>query len=221
MKNYIVIAIFFISGISFSQKLNAYKYAIIPEKLSFLKSKNQFNLNELLKFGMTKYGFEPLYDTDILPDDVSNENKVFVEVLENNSMFSTNVTIVLKDFRNNILFTSNEGKSKEKSLEVGYNFAIREALNSFSILKHQYSNNIQVTDLKQTNVVYQAKPIANGFELLMDNVVSFKIFKTSNKDFFKAIKGEIIGTMFLKDNFYFFEYYSNDILITEKLEIKF
>lgn len=221
MKNYLVVAIFLISGISFSQKLNAFKYAIIPEKLSFLKEKNQFNLNELLKFGMTKYGFEPFYDTDILPNDLTNENKVLVDVLQNNSIFSTNVTIVLKDFKNNILHTSVEGKSREKNLDVSYNFAIREALNSFSSLKHVYSNNIQVTDLKETIVVYQAKTIANGFEILIDNNVIYKIFKTSNKDFFKAKKGEIDGTMFLKDNFYYFEYYSNDNLITEKLEINF
>lgn len=221
MKNYLVVAIFLISGISFSQKLNTFKYAIIPEKLSFLKEKNQFNLNELLKFGMTKYGFEPFYDTDILPNDLTNENKVLVDVLQNNSIFSTNVTIVLKDFKNNILHTSVEGKSREKNLDVSYNFAIREALNSFSSLKHVYSNNIQVTDLKETIVVYQAKTIANGFEILIDNNVIYKIFKTSNKDFFKAKKGEIDGTMFLKDNFYYFEYYSNDNLITEKLEINF
>ena len=221
MKNYLVVAMFLVSGMSISQKLNAFKYAIVPEKFSFLKEKNQFNLNELLKFGMIKYGFEPFYDTDILPNDLSNENKVLVDVLQNNSIFSTNVTIVLKDFKNNILHTSIEGKSREKNLDVSYNFAIREALNSFSSLKHVYANNIQVTDLKEAIVVFQAKTIANGFELLIDNNVIYKIFKTSNKDFFKAKKGEIDGTMFTKDNFYYFEYYSNENLITEKLEINF
>ncbi len=221
MKNYLVVAMFLVSGMSISQKLNAFKYAIIPEKFSFLKEKNQFNLNELLKFGMIKYGFEPFYDTDILPNDLSNENKVLVDVLQNNSIFSTNVTIVLKDFKNNILHTSIEGKSREKNLDVSYNFAIREALNSFSSLKHVYANNIQVTDLKEAIVVFQAKTIANGFELLIDNNVIYKIFKTSNKDFFKAKKGEIDGTMFMKDNFYYFDYYSNENLITEKLEINF
>ena len=121
MKNYLVVAMFLVSGMSISQKLNAFKYAIIPEKFSFLKEKNQFNLNELLKFGMIKYGFEPFYDTDILPNDLSNENKVLVDVLQNNSIFSTNVTIVLKDFKNNILHTSIEGKSREKNLDVSYN----------------------------------------------------------------------------------------------------
>ncbi len=221
MKKYLLITVFLISGISFSQKLNAYKYAIIPEKLSFLKQKNQYNLNELLKFGMTKYGFEPYFDSDILPNDLFNENKILVDVLQNNSIFSTNVTIVLKDYKNNILFTSIEGKSREKNLDVSYNFAIREALNSFSSLKHVYANNIQVTDLKEAIVVFQAKTIANGFELLIDNNVIYMIFKTSNKDFFKAKKGEIDGTMFMKDNFYYFDYYSNNVLITEKLSIKF
>jgi hypothetical protein len=221
MKKYIVIAIFLISGISFAQKLNPYKYAIVPEKLTFLKQKNQYNLNELLKFAMIKYGFEPYFENDILPDDISNDNKVYVDVLENNSMFSTKVKIILKDFKNNILFTSNEGKSLDKSLEIAYNVALRVATNSLSSLKHVYTNNIQVTNLKETNVIYQAKSITNGYELYLDNNLIYKILKTSNKDFYKANKGDLQGTMFLKDNQYYFEYYSNDVLITEKLSINF
>lgn len=221
MKKYIVIAIFLVSVISFAQKLNAYKYAIVPEKLTFLKQKNQYNLNELLKFGMQKYGFETFYESDILPDDISNDNKVYVDVLENNTMFSTKVYIVLKDFKNNILFNSNEGKSLDKSLEIAYNFALRDAINSLSSLKHVYTNNIQVTNLSDSEMIYQAKPITNGYELFLDNSMIYRILKTSNKDFYKANKGELQGTMFLKDNQYYFEYYSNDVLITEKLSIKF
>ncbi len=221
MKKYIIIAFFLFTGFSFSQKLNAYKYAIIPEKLSFLNKKNQYNLNELLKFGFQKYGFEPLYDTDILPLDLSNENKVYVDVLENNSIFATKVTIIIKDFRNNILFTSKEGESLEKSLEIAYNFGLRDAINSLSSLKHVYTNNIQVTILSETELVYQAKPITNGYELFLDNNMIFKMLKTSNKDFYKANKSELQGTIFLKDIQYYFEYFVNDILVTEKLSIKF
>ena len=221
MKKYIIITIFLFTGFSFSQKFNAYKYAIIPEKLSFLKEKNQYNLNELLKFGMQKYGFETFFESDILPENISNDNKVYVEVLENNSMFSTNVKIILKDFKNNVLFTSNEGKSREKNLEVAYNFALREAISDLSKLKHVYSKNIQETNLTEATMIYQAKPIANGYELLENNVVIYKMLKTSNKDFYKANKGDLQGTMFLKDNQYYFEYYSNDVLVTEKLSIKF
>lgn len=221
MKKYLIITIFLISGISFSQKLNAYKYAIIPEKISFLKLKNQYNLNELLKFGMQKYGFETFYESDILPNDINNDNKIYVDVLENNSIFSTKVSIILKDFKNNILFTSNEGKSLDKSIEIAYNFALREAFNSFSGLKHVYNNNIIVSDLSEKTLVYQAKPINNGYELFSNGTIVYRILKTSNKDFYKANKSDLQGTMFFKDNQYYFEYYLNDILITEKLEIKF
>ena len=221
MRKIIIIAIFLFTGISFAQKLNAYKYAIVPEKLTFLKQKNQYNLNELLKFGMQKYGFETFYESDILPDDISNDNKIYVDVLENNSMFSTKVKIVLKDFKNNILFTSIEGKSLDKSLEIAYNFALRDAINNLSSMKHFYANSIQATNLSESELVYQAKQIANGYELYLDADLIYKILKTSNKDFFKANKGDLQGTMFLKDNQYYFEYYSGDILITEKLSIKF
>jgi len=48
-----------------------------------------------------------------------------------------------------------------------------------------------------------------------------KIFKTSNSNTFTAIKGTIQGVLVAKDNEWFFEYYENDKLISEKIAVKF
>ena len=48
-----------------------------------------------------------------------------------------------------------------------------------------------------------------------------KIFKTSNSNCFIAVKGNIQGVLIAKDNQWYFEYYQNDKLISEKIDVKF
>ncbi|MEK8180368.1 hypothetical protein WMW71_08435 [Flavobacterium buctense] len=67
-----------------------------------------------------------------------------------------------------------------------------------------------------------AQPIANGFQLVntLPKVV-YKIYNTSVKNYYIAIKGEQNGVFFAKDNGWFFEYYQNDKLVSESVEVKF
>jgi hypothetical protein len=125
---------------------------------------------------MEKYGFETYLDSDIFPEDFASDNcnKVFVDVLNNSTMFITKVTVVLKDCKNNVLFTSEEGKSKEKEYKVAYNQALREAFNSFNKLQHKYvkseqtqkslgmigepaQTNVAVTNQTKTSTVQDSK----------------------------------------------------------------
>jgi hypothetical protein len=46
------------------------------------------------------------------------------------------------------------------------------------------------------------------------------LFNTSIKDIFIAEKGIITGILIKKDNVWFFEYYQNDQLISEKVAVK-
>ncbi|MET0760215.1 MAG: hypothetical protein ABWZ56_07330 [Flavobacterium sp.] len=156
MKKYIVLLLLLASSIGFSQSINDYKYAIVPEKFSFLKEKDQYRMNTLTKMFMEKYGFETYFDTDILPDEVSSQNcnKVFVDVLSNGNMFMTKLTVVMKDCKNNVLFTSSEGISREKEFKISYNQALREAFNSFGALGYKYNGtvtDIQTVIVKTTN----------------------------------------------------------------------
>ncbi len=67
-----------------------------------------------------------------------------------------------------------------------------------------------------------AQPIANGFQLVnTEPKVIYKIFNTSLKDYFIASKSDQQGVFFAKDNSWFFEYYQNDKLISERVEVKF
>ena len=108
----------------------------MKSKFEFLKDKDQYRLNTLTKMLMEKYGFITYFDTDILPLEVAetNCNKVYVDVQSIGNLFSTKLRVVLKDCKNIVLFTSAEGKSKEKEYPVAYNQSLREAFTSFDKL---------------------------------------------------------------------------------------
>jgi hypothetical protein len=241
MKKHIVLLLVLASSFGFSQTINDYKYAIVPSKFSFLKEKDQYRLNTLTKLLMQKYGFVTFFDTDILPAEVAenNCNKVFVEVLNNGNMFMTKISVVLKDCKNTVLFTSVEGKSREKEYQISYNQALREAFNSFETLGYKYNGNSNVnlnsnvnsdvknSDLNDDNkiandLVLFAQPIENGFQLIdATPKVIMKIYKTSIPICFIANKNSIQGVLISKDNQWFFEYFNNSKLVSEKVEVKF
>jgi len=47
------------------------------------------------------------------------------------------------------------------------------------------------------------------------------VYKTSNANSYMAKKGDVQGALVAKDNQWFFEYYQNDQLISEKIDVKF
>lgn len=139
-KTSLILGLIFFSS-SYSQNCNDYKYAIIPAEFNFLKGKDQYKLNTISKMYLEKYGFTTYFDTDILPNEVASQNcnKVFVDVVNSSTLFVTKLTIEVKDCKNNILFSSVQGKSREKDFQVAYNQALREAFASFETLNHVYN----------------------------------------------------------------------------------
>lgn len=78
-----------------------------------------------------------------------------------------------------------------------------------------------VADVKDPNLLY-AQPTENGFQLIDKTPkVVMKLLKTSRPDSFIAIKDGVQGTLNAKDNQWFFEYYQNDKLVSEKVSVKF
>lgn len=136
MKKFLVLFLL-VTAVGFAQNLDEYKYAMVPSKFLFLKEENMFNLNLLTKMYLQKYGFETYYNTETAPDEFvnSNCNKIFIDVLENNNMFTTKLKVVVKDCKGNVLATSEEGTSRDKEYRVAYNEALRMAFDNFGILK--------------------------------------------------------------------------------------
>jgi hypothetical protein len=67
-----------------------------------------------------------------------------------------------------------------------------------------------------------AQPTSYGYQLIdSEPKVVMKIYKTSNPASFMAKKGDVQGALISKENQWFFEYYQNDKLVSEKIEVKF
>ena len=231
MNKQLLIAILLLSFSSFAQKLNAYKYAIVPEKFSFQTENNQYNFNELVKSAMRRYGFDPYYNTEELPAEATDSNKLFVDVVESGNIIYTKLNIILKDYRNNIVFMTQDGKSKEKDFAAAYNEAFRETVKSVELMNHHYSDtaivetdeavidNKSIQEADKT-IFYSAKVIKNGFDLSSKNE-SFILKNTSRKDVYQAVRNKINGTVSKSGDTWIFEYYKNDELIEEQVNIKF
>ena len=237
MKIALFLILFLTTSLGFSQSLNDYKYAIVPSKFEFLKEKDQFRLNTLTKLLMEKYGFITYYDSDVLPNEVveSNCNKVYVDVKSNGNLFITKLKVVLKDFKNAVVYTSIEGRSREKELQVAYNQALREAFSSFDKLEYKYSGNSNVNSKSNVNEnsnskspllnqMLFAKPLGPNLIQLLTNDTDIPnlvltISKTNNPSIFIVEEAMRQGVVYKNNNEWIFDYYENEKLISEKLNI--
>lgn len=232
MKNYFLLFLVFVMSIAKAQSVNGYKYAIVPAKFSFLNEVNQYRLNNLCKLYLEKYGFVTYYDTDVLPEEIASTNckRIYLDVENSSSMFVSKLTIVLKDCKNTILFKSEIGKSKEKEYAVAYNEALRDAFRSFDKLNYHY-NEVQkpqedVAKSAESKVFttseISTEAILNGY-LLIDATTSkviLKLLKITNPDVFIAQSKTKNGIVTKRNNQFVLEYYENDQLISEQLQVK-
>ncbi|NDP28124.1 MAG: hypothetical protein GZ087_11965 [Flavobacterium sp.] len=84
------------------------------------------------------------------------------------------------------------------------------------------SNNAGTASTTKVTGLLYAQPTTYGYQLIdSEPKVVMKVYKTSNPASFMAVKGSIQGALVSKDNQWFFEYYQNDKLISEKVEVKF
>jgi len=248
MKRYFLLALLLVSISGFAQNtINNYKNVLVPEQFNFLKQKDQYNLNTLAKNLLADKGFTAYFDNSELPAEISGNrcSALTLEVVGKSSMFSTNMTILLKDCKGNVLFKSKEGKSREKEYDVSYNLALRDAFTSLNALQYVENASVTmqvqqviktteisfpaaqpgaktVTETIQTAGTLYAQPTANGYQLI-DTApkVILTLFKTSVEGYFIANKGLSNGIVFKKDENWFFESYKDGKLIVEKLLIKF
>jgi hypothetical protein len=80
---------------------------------------------------------------------------------------------------------------------------------------------VAAVDIKSNGLLY-AQPTSYGYQLIdSEPKVVMKVYKTSNANSYMAIKGSVQGALVVKDNQWFFEYYQNDQLISEKIDVKF
>jgi hypothetical protein len=172
------------------------------------------------------------------------------DVINQKSFLTTKLYIVFKDCYGKIIFQSETGVSKEKDYELSYKEALDKAFASVYALNYKYTgenkvslvtsakaeavteelvapalnaNSDELVGLANTNAkLLYAQPTVNGFQLVDSTPsVVMIVYKTSIKDCYIAVKGNRQGVLIAKGDQWFFEYYQNDKLISEKIEVKF
>jgi len=141
MKGY---AFLFLVLASFSgyaqQTINNFKYVVVPERFSFSKEINQYGLNTLAKSLLEEKGFTVYFDNSEIPRELADNrcNALNTEVVQKKGLFVTNLTLILKDCKGNIIFKGKEGKSREKEFATSYNLALRDAFTSLNDVPYSY-----------------------------------------------------------------------------------
>lgn len=250
MKKVVFLLVLLVSGFCFSQNINDYQYVIVPKQFDFLKEPNQYNLNTLTKMVFEKHGFKAFFE-DELPKNLANNRcrLLYGTLIKHTGFLSTNLVIELKDCQGNILFDSETGRSKIKDFKQAYYDALRKAADSMDSLNYHYTGKeiivkqdeniqpatpqIKQADIKvtvpgnaapitDTPVKLYAQPIENGYQLVDTTPkIVLKIYRTSQENSFTAVSEDKNGVVFKKDDGWYFEYYQNGNLISQKLDIRF
>lgn len=253
--------------------LNSYKYVIVPERFEFSKMDNQYGLNTTTKSLLEQKGFTALWTNGELPPAVAANkcNALRAELTQKNGLFTTALTLTLKDCQGNIVWKSKEGKSREKEFEAAYGEALKNAVASLTDYKYDSTASLASAPTQQayipavsvavpvnssstspattqpqqpttqpqqsapvpapapakstaaeiTGILY-AQTIPNGYQLIDTSPKKvLTLLKTSVDDYFIAEGGPSNGVVFKKNGEWFFEYYKDSKLVSQKLEVKF
>jgi hypothetical protein len=245
MKIKFLLIALLISVIGFSQSVNDFKAVIIPLKYEFMKTENQYRLATMTKSNLIKAGFTAFYTNEDIPAEYSDRCQLlYVDVKKESGFLVTKLFVEFKDCFGKVVYTSEIGKSKEKEYEVAYKESLDLAFVSVNKLHYKYNGkavatsskispsvasvptqtvetSAPVADLSDPNLLF-AQPTENGYQLIDKTPkVVMKLLKTSRPDSFIAIKDGVQGSLNAKDNQWFFEYYQNDKLVSEKVSVKF
>lgn len=122
------------------QSINSYKYVIVPRSFSFLNEADQYQLNSLTKFLFEKHGFKALMQDETFPEDLQSNRclALTADVEKHKSVFNTKLQVHLTNCTNVVVYTSDEGESREKMFDKAYNLALRDAFKSIQKLNYSY-----------------------------------------------------------------------------------
>ncbi|MCK0136467.1 hypothetical protein [Arenibacter sp. S6351L] len=140
MKNFFLPLILMCGFFGMSQaELNKYKYIIVPTKFEAFKNENQYQTSTMIKYNLVENGFTAVYDNDMPADLLANRCLgLLLNLKDDSSMFTTKVTLTLKDCQSNVVYTTVEGSSKEKDYKSAYSEAIKECFKSLSGIGYKY-----------------------------------------------------------------------------------
>lgn len=247
MKSLLVFLLISVSV--FGQKnINNYKYIVVPRQMEAFDEADKYQTSSLAKFLFNKNGFTAFLNEDDLPKDLALNKCLALraELEDGSGMFSTKLTLVLKDCYNEVVFRADEGKSKIKEYKRAYQEALRKSFSSIKRLNYKYQplkkstvikrdlnvsvkrdksieivkDNVDSTKTELTSDIFAVKT-SNGYHLKgKDGRIVFELLKTSNPDVF-IIKGKN-GVLLKNDQgTWSAQYYKGGMIQTKVMKVEF
>ncbi|MFB9056417.1 hypothetical protein ACFFU9_06625 [Mariniflexile ostreae] len=169
-----LIGCFLITSVFSQSELDHYKYVIVAKKFEFLKEPNQYRLNELAQFLFDKYGFETFIEGEDYPEDLLRNRCLALkaDVLKDSGMFKTKLKVEMKDCNDRLVYTSEEGESREKEYSKAYSEALRNAFNSIEALHYSYKP--KATDLAVASTTNAVMDSSEEIKKLKEEVEALK-----------------------------------------------
>ena len=135
-----IVAVLFSTSLLAQEQLNNYKYIVVPNQFDFQKEAGQYRVNGLTKFLLEKQNFTVLLEDEVLPMDAIKNNCLILKTnaVDSSSMFKTSLIFEFKNCQGKVVYTTQEGQSREKKYLVAYNEAVRQAFGSLSNFTHKY-----------------------------------------------------------------------------------
>jgi len=193
---FFLLAFYTLTGFAQSN-VNNYKYVIIPRTYEFLKIPDKYQLNSLTKFLFEKYGFTAYWEDEDFPADLISNPCLGMKanVVNESNLFTSKLKVTLTDCSNNIIFTSELGKSKEKDFKRSYHEALRRAFKSIQKLNYHYQkgNSIPATKIVESAVVTPAAPAVAAPVVVQEEKVAVSEKKETNASVARSYKGEKIS----------------------------
>ena len=238
-----IFVLFTVAGRS-QTTINSYKYVLVPERFDFSREINQYGLNTTAKQLLEQKGFVAFVGNEGLPPTLAANKCIALkaEVVEKKGLFSTTLTLFLKDCQGNIIFKGKEGKSREKEFQTAYDEALRLAFESLKDVPYKYDSTMAAQPQQIIGAPVAAPPAPvpatfavaeitgtlyaqvtpNGYQLIDTTPKKIlTLLKTSMPDYFIVEAGPSNAVVFKKDGTWLFEYYKDSKLVSQKLEIKF
>jgi len=183
--------------------IDNYKYVIIPRTYEFLKIPDKYKLNSLTKFLFEKYGFTAYWEDEDFPADLISDPCLGLKanVLNESNLFTSKLKVTLTNCSNNVIFTTQTGKSKEKDFKKSYHEALRKAFYSIQKLNYHYKEGSSIPAVKivESNVEPPKKaeparvPVKTPVVVVPKEKVAVSNKKQTDASIARSYKGEHIS----------------------------
>ncbi len=138
---------------SAQNSLNNYKYVIVEKQFHFQNEADEYDLNNLVRYLFSKYGFNPIFEGTPLPDDLkANYCLALQSEVRVKGALRTKATVELKNCDGITVYVSPEGITKVKDFRRAYDLAIRATFENLANLDYYY--------VPDESVISQGKSIA-------------------------------------------------------------